>query len=80
MFSLLAVLCSISGRLHTLQRCSVSVSCCYYYCYYYYMVAFSALTLFVGRQDGHSVCKKLNVGVLALLSVWSEVQLCLWPS
>jgi len=22
------------------------------------MVAFSALTLFVGRQDGHSVCKK----------------------
>ena len=35
--------------------------------------AFSALTLLVGRQEGHPACKKLSVGVLAWLSVWSEV-------
>ena len=38
--------------------------------------AFSALTLLVGRQEGHPVCKKLSGGVLAWLSVWSEVQTC----
>ena len=42
--------------------------------------AFSALTLLVGRQEGHSACKKLSCGVLAWLSVWSEVQTCIWPS
>jgi len=42
----------------------------YYYCYYY-MVAFSALTLLVGRQEGHPACKKFSGGVLAWLSVWS---------
>jgi len=39
--------------------------------------AFSALTLLVGRQEGHPVCKKLSGGVLAWLSVWSEVQSCI---
>ena len=34
---------------------------------------FSALTLLVGRQEGHPACKKLSSGVLAWLSVWSEV-------
>jgi len=34
--------------------------------------AFSALTLWVGRQEGHPACKKLSGGVLAWLSVWSE--------
>ena len=43
-------------------------------------VAFSALTLLIGRQEGHPACKKLNGGVLAWLSVWSEVQTCIWPS
>ena len=43
-------------------------------------VAFSALTLLVGRQEEHPVCKKLSGGVLAWLSVWSEVQTCIWPS
>jgi len=34
--------------------------------------------LLVGRQHSHQVCKKnLSVGVLALLSVWSEVQTCI---
>ena len=31
-----------------------------------------ALTLLVGRQEGHPACKKLSGGVLAWLSVWSE--------
>ena len=39
---------------------------------------FSALTLLVGRQEGHPACKKLSGEVLA--SVWSEVQSCIWPS
>ena len=43
-------------------------------------VAFSALTLLVGRQEGHPACKKLSGGVLAWLSVWSEVQTCICPS
>ena len=42
--------------------------------------AFSALTLLVGCQEGHPSCKKLSGGVLAWLSVWSEVQTCIWPS
>ena len=42
--------------------------------------AFSALTLLVGRQEGHLACKKQSGGVLAWLSVWSEVQTCIWPS
>jgi len=36
--------------------------------------AFSALTLLVKRQEGHLACKKLSGGVVAWLSVWSEVQ------
>jgi len=35
--------------------------------------AFSALMLLVGRQEGHPACKKLSGGVLAWLSVWSEL-------
>jgi len=42
--------------------------------------AFSALTLLVGRQEEHPACKKLSGEVLAWLSVWSEVQTCIWPS
>ena len=51
-------------------RCSVILSYC----------AFSALTLLVGRQEGHPACKKLSGGVLAWLSVWSKMQTCIWPS
>ena len=43
-------------------------------------LAFSALTLLVGRQEEHLVCKKLSGGMMAWLSVWSEVQTCPWPS
>jgi len=37
-------------------------------------VAFSAL---VGQQEGHPACKTLSGGVLAWLSVWSDVQTCI---
>ena len=40
----------------------------------------SALTLLFGWQEGHPACKKLSGGVLAWLSVWSEMQTCMWPS
>jgi len=42
------------------------------YCHIYWAV----LWLLVGRQEGHTACKKLSGGVLAWLSVWSEVQTC----
>jgi len=48
--------------------------------YYVLFTAFRALTLLVGQQEGHPACKKLSGGVLAWLSVWSEMQTCIWPS
>jgi len=42
-------------------------------------LAFSALKLLVGWQEGHPACKKLSGGVLAWLSV-CEMQTCIWPS
>jgi len=42
--------------------------------------AFSALTLLVGQQEGHLACKKLIGGMLAWLSLWGKVQICIWPS
>ena len=48
--------------------------------YMEHWIAFSALTLLVGRQEGHPACKKLSSGVLVWLSAWSEVQTCIWPS
>jgi len=41
---------------------------------------YARLHLLVGRQEGHPACKKMSGGVLAWLSVWSEVQTCIWPS
>ena len=52
------------------------IACTLISCY----CAFSALTLLVGRQEGHPACKKQSGGVLAWLSVWSKVQTCIWPS
>ena len=46
----------------------------------YVCLALSAWTLLVGRQEGHPSCRKLSGGVLAWLSVWSEVQTCVWSS
>jgi len=39
----------------------------------------TALTLLVGRQEGHPACKKTewwDVGVV----IWDEVQTCIWHS
>jgi len=36
--------------------------------------------LLVGWQERHMACKKPSGGVLAWLSVWSEVQTCIWFS
>jgi len=36
--------------------------------------------MLVGQQEGHLACKKLHGEVLAWLSVWSEVQICIWLS
>jgi len=36
--------------------------------WFYLSGAFSALTLLVGRQEGHPACKKLSGGMLAWLS------------
>jgi len=48
--------------------------------FFYFQFHFhSALTPFVGRQEGHPACKKTewwDVGVV----VWDEVQVCIWPS
>ena len=44
---------------------------------HYNQNAFSAVTLLVGWQEGHPACKKLSGGVMAWLSVWSEVQTCI---
>jgi len=47
---------------------------------WYYTVCV-LLTLLIGWQEGHPACKKLWSGeVLTWLSVWSEVQTCIWPS
>ena len=77
------------------RRCTMFDSVCSFLCSFHFVScsnsndeleyrrnrsAFSALTLLVGRQEGHPACKKQSGGVLAWLSVWSEVQTCIWPS
>jgi len=49
-----------------INACQVDVS----FSVFAWMFAFSALTLLVGRQEGHPACKKLSGGVLVWLSVW----------
>jgi len=48
-----------------------------FYRHYAMTNPFSALMLLVGWQEGHPACKKLSGGVLAWLSVWSEMQTCI---
>ena len=58
--------------------CPVKSRCCrQLFVFVYDTHSLSALTLFVGRQEGGPACKKLSGGVLAWLSVWSEVQTCI---
>jgi len=42
--------------------------------------AFSASMLLAGRHEEHPACKKTEWWGAAWLSVWSEVQTCIWPS
>jgi len=44
-------------------------------------IVFSALTLLVGRHEGHGIkaCKKLSGVVLAWLSAWQGADLLLMP-
>jgi len=44
------------------------------------LFAFSALTLLVGQQEGHLASKKLSDGMMAWLSVWGEMQICICPA
>jgi len=39
-------------------------------------IAFSALMLLVGRQEGHPASKNFSGVLLAWFSVWSEMQTC----
>jgi len=68
---LLLLLLLLITLLH--DQCSIPINTLVY-------AAFSALMLLVGQQEGHPACKKLSGEVLAWLSVWSEVQTCIWPS
>ena len=70
----------ISHLARQLSTISLSKTKSKYHLHLSTIIAFSALTLLVGRQEGHPACKKLSGGVLAWLSVWSEVQTCIWPS
>ena len=65
--------CLFFSALVVLEKRTLNGCCC---C----CLFFSALTLLVGRQEGHPACKKVSSGVLAWLSVWSELQTCIWPS
>jgi len=42
-------------------------------------LAFSALKLLVGRQEGHPACRKLSGEVLAWLFVWTRCRLAYGP-
>ena len=65
-----------SDQLEAIQKRAMRII----YQWYHIICAFSALMLLVGRQEGQPACEKLSGGVLAWLSVWSEVQTCIWPS
>jgi len=58
----------------------VFILCYSFWCVVYCVGAFSALTPLVGWQEGNPACKQLSGGVLAWLTVWGKVQICVWPS
>jgi len=43
------------------SRCAI-----FYLCSFLQVFPFNALTLLVGRQEGHPACKKLGVGLLVV--------------
>jgi len=36
--------------------------------------------LLVWQQKGNQACNKISDEMLAWLSVWGEMQICIWPS
>ena len=63
------VISVVSVCAYLLKCCEQQMSGCYVsftFCSYLWFItfAFSALTLLVGRQEGHPACKKLSCGVL----------------
>jgi len=70
-----------SERVATVEQLGVSVfKYSEHVQFFSFFCAFSALTLLVGRQEGHPACKKLSGGVLAWLSLWGKMQTCIWTS
>ena len=56
---------------------------CVCVCMVYVGIAFSTLTLLIGRQEEHPACQELSdeVVVVMWLSHWSEVEMiCIWSS
>ena len=72
--------CGVSKKEHDCLKKWVRVYLFTYLLIAFSAIAFSALMLLVGRQEGHPTCKKLSGGVLAWSSVWSRMQTCIWPS
>ena len=50
------------------------------YCANRYAEVCTRTSVLVGQHEGHPACKKLRGGLLMSLSVWSEVQTCIWHS
>jgi len=48
--------------------------------YFLQCLASSALMLLVGWQEGHPACKKTEWWAAGMVSVWGEVQICIWPA
>ena len=46
----------------------------------YLQIAFSALTLLVGRQEGHPACKKLEWWGTGVVICLDRDATCIWPS
>ena len=61
-------------------RCITVKRVCVCVCDFFKGSSDPALTLLVGQQEGHLVCKKVSGGVLAWLSIWGEVLTCIWFS
>ena len=77
LFYSFAVLAQIEFFANRGDSCGLAI---YIYYLYHCCFAFSAFTLLVGQQEGHPACKNLSGGVLVWLSVWVEVQICIWLS
>jgi len=60
------------------RRCNLRVLL--YQDYYVVLFCLQCFDAVGCRQEGRLACKKLSGGVLAWLSLWSEVQICIRPS